>query len=371
MVFISGALQVLGFGASCFPGALQVPCFEASEREWAPGVATDPELMHSPCARDASSVCLTAVDSDCSVCSPPDKKSKQAKRAEQAEPDPVVADVQVPYVVPPAVTPVSCIMNDAFRLGTEPAFVPAEILGLQLLTKPSLEHSDILELWARIPVCKRLKPPQAQNLGQSYLVLGLSPRLPEHLTTPTFPLQQTVRVLTKFVAQYFPELRYTTLSFQTNCNKGPHRDLNNADAPSFLTCLSQQSGGDLWIHSAQGSHPVNHAGQVLRGVIAPIKHSPILFRSRAQIHCCTPWRHGPRTTLTAFTTLNVVSAPDSLRSSALKHLNLPFPNSEDLAAWSDLAKTKAKQARKTPPEPKQSSILDYVQASVSRCDGTR
>ena len=154
------------------------------------------------------------------------------------------------------------------------------------------------------------------------------------------------------------------------CNKGPHRDLNNADAPSFLTCLSQQSGGDLWIHSAQGAHPMCHAGQVLHGVVAPIKQSPILFRSRAQIHCCTPWRNGPRTTLTAFTTLNVKSAPDSLRHSALKHLDLPFPSAEDLAAWSTEAKAKAKRelTRRAPLEPNQSSILDYVRTSVNRCN---
>ena len=320
--------------------------------------------MHC-CAGTEPPVCPTVADSDSPISTPPYKKSKQTESCV------VRADVEAPHPAPPGtiLNPVPCILNDAFRLGTEPAFVPAEILALQLLTQASLEHSDILELWARIPMCKR-KPPQAQALGQSYLVLGLSPRLPEHLTTPSYPLQRTVRVLAKFVAQHFPDLRYTTLSFQTNCNKGPHRDLNNADAPAFLTCLSQQSGGDLWIHTAQGSHPMSHAGQLLHGVVAPIRHSPILFQSRAQIHCCTPWRNGPRTTLTAFTTLNIKSAPDSLWYTALKHLNLPFPTAEDLATWTGHAKAKAKQerARKTQPEPNQSSILDYVRASGDKHD---
>ena len=297
---------------------------------------------------------------------PPYKKSRFLRSAESHC---VATEAQAPLLAPSAVVPVSCITHEAFRLGIEPAFVPAESLALQLLAKDSLEHSDILELWSRIPVCKRLKPPQKQALNQSYLVLGLSPRLPETFTAPTFPLQHTVRVLTLFVKQHFPELRYTTLSFQTNCNKGPHRDLNNADAPAFLTCLSQQSGGDLWIHSPLGSHTVYHEGQVLRGVVAPIRHSPIMFRSRSLIHCCTPWRSGPRTILTAFTTLNIRNAPDCLRHAALEHLNLPFPTPEDLAAWSEQAKAKAKHIPK-PADPNQSSILDYVQTSA-RTQGHR
>ena len=187
--------------------------------------------MYSCGASAESSAFPTAADPESPVCSPPYKKSKHTRPAKSSQ---VVTEAQVPLLAPSAVVPVSCIMNDAFRLGTEPALVPAESLALRLLTKDSLEHSDILELWARIPMCKRLKPPQAHAQSQSYLVLGLSPRLPEHLTTPTFPLQHTVRVLTQFVKQHFPELRYTTLSLQTNCNKGPHRDLNNADAPAFL-----------------------------------------------------------------------------------------------------------------------------------------
>ena len=308
----------------------------------------------------AGHTCAALADLDSPTSSPPYKRPKQVV------PDTVLSTSTVSHPEAPEVSlhPVPCIINDAFQLGTDPAFVPAEALAQQLLSKAGLEHSEILELWSRIPMCKRLKPPQAQALGQSYLVLGLSPRLPEHFTTPSYPLQRTVRVLAKFVKQHFPDLRYTTLSFQTNCNKGPHRDLNNADAPAFLTCLSQQPGGELWIHTTQGSHPMNHAGQILYGVVAPIKQSPILFQSRAQIHCCTPWRSGPRTTLTALTTLNIKSAPDSLRYTALKHLDLPFPTAEDLAAWSLQAKTKAKRERapKNQPDPHQNSILDFVRS---------
>ena len=180
---------------------------------------------------------------------------------------------------------VSYLYSEALRLGTEPAFVPAEALALELHNKPRIEHSDILELWSLIPLCKRLKPPRAQIPGQSHLVFGLSSRMPEQFTTPSFSLKHTVRALALFVLQHFPELRFTTMTLATNQNKGPHRDLNNAEAPAFLTCLTQQSGGDLWIHDTSGQHPMSHLGQTLFGSIIGIKQRPSFFFSRSQIHC--------------------------------------------------------------------------------------
>ena len=204
-----------------------------------------------------------------------------------------------------------------------------------MLNKSRLEHSDILELWALIPLGKRLKPPPGHESGQSHLVFGLSPRMPEHFTNASFSLKHTVRALVKFVLQHFPTFRFTTLTLATNSSKGPHRDLNNADAPAFLTCLTQQTGGDLWIHNTHGKHPMNHSGQTLYGDVVPIKQKPTVFHSRAQFHCCTPWKHGPRTTLTA------------------------FPTAEDLDLWATEAKRRASESRKGP-GPRQLLITDFA-----------
>ena len=159
--------------------------------------------------------------------------------------------------------------------------------------------------------------------------------------------------------QFFPHLRFTTLTFATNSSKGPHRDLNNADGPAFITCLTQQDGGDLWIHGDSGVNPMNHSGTTLYGTIMPIKHNPITFYSRAQIHCCTPWKRGPRTTLTAFTTLNARLASESFSATARQHLNLPFPTPEALNTWAEEARNRASTSR-VAPQARQRPITAYL-----------
>ena len=250
-------------------------------------------------------------------------------------------------------------LSEALQLGVEPAFVPAEALALQLQQKQHLEHSDVLELWSRIPLCKRLRHPH--NREQSYLVLGLSPRLPQHLTVVSYSLKNTIRILSRFVQQFSPHMQFTTISFATNSCKGPHRDLNNADGPAFITCLTQQEGGDLWIHDDSGLSPMNHSGATLYGTIVPIKHSPHIFYSRAQIHCCTPWKQGPRTTLTVFTTLNARLVPEAFSTTARQHLQLPFPSAETLNTWAEEARNRANTA-KTAPQAQQLPITAYFQA---------
>ena len=267
-----------------------------------------------------------------------------------------------PSSPPRKVLRLSCGLPDTLTealLGIEPAFVPAEALALQLHHKRHVEHSDVLELWSRIPPCKRLRHPH--NREQTYLVLGLSPRLPQHLTVVSYPLKNTVRILSRFVRQFFPDMQFTTISFASNSCKGPHRDLNNADGPAFITCLTQQDGGDLWIHDDSGLSPMNHSGTTLYGTIKPIIHNPTIFYSRAQIHCCTPWKNGPRTTLTAFTTLNARLVPEVFSTTTRKHLELPFPSVETLNTWAEEARNRANTA-KPALQAQQLPITAYFQA---------
>ena len=121
--------------------------------------------------------------------------------------------------------PVEHPQNTALSLGIEPAFVPSELLAMQLLQRPHISHSDVLGLWTLIPNCKRLKPPTYQLPGQSYTVFGLSPRMPKTATVPSFPLRHTARALSAFVASYFPNHKFTTISLATNSNEGPPQRL--------------------------------------------------------------------------------------------------------------------------------------------------
>ena len=281
----------------------------------------------------------TALDTETEPCSPPHK----APRLSTSLPD---------------------TFREALQLGIEPAFVPAEALALQLQHKLHIEHSDVLELWSRIPPCKRLRHPHNQD--QSYLVLGLSPRLPQHLTVVSYSLRNTIRTVSRFVQQFCPQLQFTTVSFATNSCKGPHRDLNNADGPAFITCLTQQEGGDLWIHDDSGLAPMNHSGTTLFGTIMPIKHNPTIFYSRARIHCCTPWKHGPRTTLTAFTTLNARLVPEVFATTARQELDLPFPQPEILNAWADEARSRASTSKTAPKPNKGPSLRTFRTRQVHR-----
>ena len=103
-------------------------------------------------------------------------------------------------------------------------------------------------------------------------------------------------------------LKYSTIAIIANGNKGPHRDLNNAEGLSFLTCLTTQEGGDLWIHNDKGGDSaVQHHDKTLWGNIVQIQHQPILFPSRALIHSCTPWKGSTRVVLIAFNSLHARS----------------------------------------------------------------
>ena len=114
-------------------------------------------------------------------------------------------------------------------------------------------------------------------------------------------------------------------------------------------------------YKVKGEHAMQHFGQVLPGDIVRIKHNPVILHTRSQLHCCTPWKHGPRTTLTAFTTLSCRNTPEPFRHTAREHLKLPFPCDEDLDLWAREARQRATEGREAPGF-RQTKITRYSQA---------
>ena len=198
-------------------------------------------------------------------------------------------------------------------------------------------HSDVLELWTLIPNSLKLKPkpnPVLPNEApSSHVVLGLNPRTPNTITNASFPLKRTLQALATFIGHWAPKFQYTTIVLQANGNKGPHRDLNNFEGFSFLTCLTTQQGGDLWIQDPKGTQAMMHHGNRILGTVWRTQHQPVLLQSRSFLHCCPPWKTPLRTTLIAFNPLHARTCAPALQLCLRQNWSIPAPNPGDMCRW--------------------------------------
>ena len=263
-------------------------------------------------------------------------------------PVPVSAETRTPPE-PPTKKPKTTLAPDTTESACvnqrmDPALSPVESAAQSLLDHSQerpISHADILNLWTLIPPNKRLRPkpsqvpdgPPESARNMTYVILGLSPRTPNHLTNLSFALKSTIGVINRFIHSWAPGFKYSTIAIIANGNKGPHRDLN-AEGLSFLTCLTTQDGGDLWIHNDKaGDSAVQHHGKTLWGDVVQIKQQPILFPSRALIHACTPWKGTTRVVLIAFNSLHARSLSTDHRSTLNLIWKVPAPSPEDLDIW--------------------------------------
>ncbi|CAE7607351.1 unnamed protein product [Symbiodinium sp. CCMP2592] len=130
-----------------------------------------------------------------------------------------------------------------------------------------------------------------------------------------------------------PNFMFSTIAVVANGHKGPHRDLNNFEGLSFLTCLTKQEGGDLWTQSKDGDVPVGHYGSTLWGCVTGIQHKPILFPSRSVLHMAMPWKGSVRVILIAFNTIHARSLCSCNLNLLRKVWHFHAPGPEDLDSW--------------------------------------
>ena len=262
-----------------------------------------------------------------------------------SRPVPVSSEAQAPPEPPTKKPKMTLAETAGTNPNADPCLLPVESAAQNLLAQSPerpISHADILNLWTLIPPNKRLRPKPSQVTNgtpesprnMTYVILGQSPRIPDHLTNLSFALKSTIEVINRFIQSWAPGFKYSTIAVIANGNKGPHRDLNNAEGLSFLTCLTTQEGGDLWIQNDKGGDSaVQHHDKTLWGNIVQIKHQPILFPSRALIHSCTPWKGSTRVVLIAFNSLHARSLSTDHRSMLNLVWKVPAPSPEDLDRW--------------------------------------
>ena len=99
----------------------------------------------------------------------------------------------------------------------DPCLLPVENAAQNLLAQSPerpISHADILNLWTLIPPNRRLRPKPSQVTNgtpesprnMTYVILGQSPRTPDHLTNLSFALKSTIEVINKFIQSWTPGL---------------------------------------------------------------------------------------------------------------------------------------------------------------------
>ena len=134
---------------------------------------------------------------------------------------------------------------------------------------------------------------------------------------------EVVRCLTSFMSKVLPEMEYTTLVLMKNLQAPLHRDINNeVGFMNSLVALSSFKEGQLWLESAEGTHPCPDSSCTALGVLRSLE-TPVLFDAHA-LHATCPWHGGDRVVLAAFTIRHFARLPASTIAS-LQNLGFRVP----------------------------------------------
>ena len=195
----------------------------------------------------------------------------------------------------------------ARRLQCDSRDVVAETLGYILNSRATrgchLSRGDIVELWDSLQEAHKTK--DSNTPSAQFIVLGVNPRFPKHVTIATNHLAQVTRALCTFVKQQQPSFSFTTLSLRLNCDKPPHRDIRNGPGLSFIQSLEPVEGGGIWIADSAGTVEREVHGQVVKGTNVECFRAPLLLDARRRLHATEPWVGARRLLLTAWSVLNV------------------------------------------------------------------
>ena len=121
---------------------------------------------------------------------------------------------------------------------------------------------------------------------------------------------EVVKCLTSYMSEVLPEMEYTTLVLMKNLQAPPHRDTNNEMGfMNSLVALSSFHDGQLWLESAQGTHPCPDQSCAKLGILRSLT-TPVLFDAHV-LHATCPWHGGDRVVLAAFTVRRFAQLPAS------------------------------------------------------------
>ena len=146
--------------------------------------------------------------------------------------------------------------------------------------------------------------PQAEwgsRYGGRVLSFGAYQRVANGLRTCCRRYPILTRLLTKFVTQWCPTLKFTTMTVMLNVNSPLPTDAGNSEVPGMLVALNSRfTGGELWIEHEFGSHTMYRNGVPFRGVQVDIA-SLFIFSAKRVLHGTCRWE-GTRMVLAAYST---------------------------------------------------------------------
>ena len=189
-----------------------------------------------------------------------------------------------------------------------------EAFASQLLKKPWLEASDVLQLFEMLPMAA----PQRGTEGKAFAT-GAFARVKVGLRTNVAVFPQASRVFASFVRQSAPGHKFTSVVVFEGVRTKPHRDQQNSCVPNLVVPLSRFEKGEIWVATDSGTVSRQVNGQQQKGVLLPVGAGPVLFDARRALHLTEPWK-GRRVVLVAFSigAFSRLSAEASARLSALQ-----------------------------------------------------
>ena len=119
-----------------------------------------------------------------------------------------------------------------------------------------------------------------------------------------YPL--TTRLCTKFVTQWMPDTKFTTITVHDNVATPPHMDARNSEVPGGLVALTNSFiGGELWLEHDRGTSAMTIKGKMKLGMKVDLTN-PFAFSAKTVLHATVPWV-GDRWILAAYSISNVAA----------------------------------------------------------------
>ena len=154
-----------------------------------------------------------------------------------------------------------------------------EAFASQLLKKPWLEASDVLQLFEMLPMAA----PQRGTEGKAFAT-GAFARVKVGLRTNVAVFPQASRVFASFVRQSAPGHKFTSVVVFEGVRAKPHRDQQNSCVPNLVVPLSSFERGEIWVATDSGTVSRQVNGKQQKGVLLPVGAGPVLFDARRALH---------------------------------------------------------------------------------------
>ena len=122
-------------------------------------------------------------------------------------------------------------------------------------------------------------------------------------------------------------LVWSSFSLNWDMRTPPHKGSGNASSPGFLTTLTHNEGGSLWIEEEGGTVYEEDRGILKRGHTYSPCLQGLFFQSNCTLHSTCSWSFTNRITLAAY----CIGHPQQLGARQvhdLEHLGFQLPKSQ-------------------------------------------